>query len=1159
MSTGEHPRDGLYLRLLGPLAVDLGGEPLDLGGRLRRALLADLALHANEVLSTDRLVEDLWGDAPPADPLNTLQVYVGQLRRVLEPERGRREPARLLVSRPPGYELVIDDAHLDVLAFETLAAAGHAALARGDLARGAAMLGEALALWRCNPLPEFADSPFAQGRVARLAELRLTALEARIEADLATGDPRLVAGELDGLTAAYPFRERLWELRMLALHRAGRSAEALRAYQAARQVLGEQLGIEPGPKLQNLDQRIAQRDPTLDSPRPQPIAVATWTQPRTSEPLVGRSVELARLEELLADAVDGNRVVTVVTAEAGFGKTRLVSELATRAWTRGCVVASGRCFEGESGAPFSPIVECLSELTRAVDPVALRARAERAAAIVARLIPDLHDVLGALPDPPPLPPEEDRARLFDGVARLVVAATHLAPTVLVLDDLQWADLPTLAVCGYLARAANPARLLIVGCYRPDEIDPASAHGRSLAAFEREGPATRIVLGPMTDDESSELVHDTLASDADPTTVAEIVSRAVGHPFFLRELARDALDGTLDSQAVPKGARELVLQRLHRLPSHSQRLAAAASVFDGPFDVATAAPAAHLNEDDALDALDALILGGMVMPAGEDDRFEFVHDIARQATYSTLTPPRRARLHRAVANAIEERWPEDAQQQAAASLARHYERSASLPGLAHGAVHAERAAAAAERAYAYSDAVRMLELCLRVLPPDDDKVPRLLARLGQARIACGAEKNGLAALLDATPRIAAAEGRLAAAETLAQAAAYAVQRGAWDAGPELTAAGLSYVDEEGSPTWAWLKLAHIVTTGISDPSWPGMMLGTPDQIQVSTALRDLPAADRPGAMSLVLFAFDSREDVLTTMPDEPIALAMWAGEYTRALELVGPMAEEDEDAGRIEVAIVGRCTEARCLNALGRFEESDAAFARGVGLLRRLVGPSIMAGHLLSVDEERSAAIGDDWGQFRVDVSDVMDHRALNWYSVSLRVSAARTLAHLGSTDQAMEHLVPALPAIDAAPAWSENYVRIIHSAAEVHWVASRDDHAALLERNAREKLLAPDFRYPMTDLRLTLARLVAVQGHLDEAAEWFDRGREVLDGQHALPLRAIVDHDQGVLEARMGHANAAHTLFTLAHDQATSLGMHGWARAAASAKAHLDHPRRGRS
>ena len=273
--------------------------------------------------------------------------------------------------------------------------------------------------------------------------------------------------------------------------------------------------------------------------------------------------------------------------------------------------------------------------------------------------------------------------------------------------------------------------------------------------------------------------------------------------------------------------------------------------------------------------------------------------------------------------------------------------------------------------------------------------------------------------------------------------------------------------------------------------------------------------------------------------------MWAGEYRRALELVAPLAAEAEEAGRIETAIVHRCTEARCLNALGRFEESDVAFARGADLVRRLVGRSIFAAHLLAVDDERACATGEGWGQYRVDVRETIDPRWLHWYSVSSRSSAARTMANLGAIDKALQHLAPPLPALDAAPAWSENYVRLLHAAAEIHWLADRTDHAALIERNVRETLSGPDFRYPMTDLRLTLARLVAVQGRLDEAAQWFDQARVVLDEQQARPLRAIVDYDQGVVEARMGHATQAQHLYAAAQEQAAALGMTGWARRAA--------------
>lgn len=1140
------------IRLLGPLEVELAGRPVPVAGRLRRAALADLALHANQVLSTDRLIDDLWGPAPPTDPVNTIQVYIAQLRRLLEPHRAPREAARVLTSVPPGYALVVDAAHLDTLEFSALLRQSHAAREEGGAAQGAAALRAALALWRGDPLPDLADAEFARAPLAQLNDLRLDALEARIEADLSVGRCDQVVGELEQLTSRNPFRERLWELRMLALYRAGRTAESLRVYQQARTLLTQELGLEPGAALRDLQRRIIEREAGLELREPRHVTPAA---PILDAQLVGRNLELATLDTVLERVTLGRREVAVVTAEAGLGKSRLVSDFAVRAWTSGCLVASGRCFEGDSGAPFAPILECVAELARAADPAALRTSAQRAASVVARVLPDLHEILGALPEPAPLPSEEDRARLFDSIARLIVAAARMAPVLLVLDDLQWADASTLALMTFLVRATHDAAVLLVCCYRPDEIDPAGARGRGLAALEREAPVTRIALTPLPRSEALVLVHALLGQAADPALVLDLAVRGGGHPFFLCELARDAADGVLDEGQVPAAARDLVLARVRRFPPSCRRFAAAAAAFEGPFAVDVAADAAGLAEDDGLDALDALVLAGLMTPSGsEDDRYEFVHDIARQALYATLTSARRARLHRAVAAAAERRWSDTAQRTAAAFLAGQYARSSSLSGVERGARHAERGAAQAEAAHAYGEAARLLELALSWTSPDDALLrPRLIARLGHARLASGDEAAGRVALLEAAPQIAVTEGRPAAAQVLAESASYAVQRGAWDAAADLAAAGLGYLDEGSSSTWTALKLAELLAVGCSDPAWPGLILGTPEQLRLAAALRALPAADRPPhAGTLLLLAFASRSDVLATVPNEPEALAMWAGEYTRALHLLTPMAEEAEAAGRIEAAIVHRCTQARCLNALGRFPESDAAFELGVRLLRRLPGLSVFAAHLLSVDEERSAATGSDWGRFRVDLRGVLDPRSLRWYGVAGRVTAARVLANRGSTDEAMERLAPAHASIDRAPGWSENYLRIVHAAAEVHWLAGRDDFAPLLERNTREKLLSADFRYPMTDVRLTLARLAAVQGRLDEAVGWFTAARAVLDEQQALPLRVVVDHDQGVVEARMGHPAAACALLVEARQRARELGMPGWAARAEEALARLE-------
>ena len=232
----------MEFRILGPLDVVDGERAVALPGAKHRALLAMLLLHANEVVSTERLTEALWEEEPPETAQKALQVYISQLRKVLDSER--------LLTKSPGYLIRVDDDELDVVQFELLQQDGKPR--------------EALALWRGPPLAEFTYADFAQAEIARLDELHLTCLEQRIDADLAAGRHTELVGELEALVAEHPLRERPREQLMLALYRSGRQAEALTTYRDARQALVEELGIDPGRGLRELEQAILRQDPALD-------------------------------------------------------------------------------------------------------------------------------------------------------------------------------------------------------------------------------------------------------------------------------------------------------------------------------------------------------------------------------------------------------------------------------------------------------------------------------------------------------------------------------------------------------------------------------------------------------------------------------------------------------------------------------------------------------------------------------------------------------------------------------------------------------------------------------------------------------------------------------------------------------------------------------
>jgi predicted ATPase/DNA-binding SARP family transcriptional activator len=294
----------MEFRLLGPLEV-IGddGVPVPLGGRRPRALLARLLLEPNAVVSTDRLIDGVWGEAPPASAQGALQVHVHAVRQALGADR--------IETRSPGYLLRVDPGELDVERF-------HVLVARGD----AAGLAEALSLWRGPALADLADEAFARADAARLDDARLAALEARIEADLEAGRHDVLTGELEGLAATHPHRERFHAQRMIALYRAGRQADALAAYQDARNALDE-LGLEPSGDLRSLEQRILRQDASLDAPAPR--AAPAPASPRgPASTLIGRELELAAVSALL-DRPD-TRLVTL-TGPGGTGKTRLALEL----------------------------------------------------------------------------------------------------------------------------------------------------------------------------------------------------------------------------------------------------------------------------------------------------------------------------------------------------------------------------------------------------------------------------------------------------------------------------------------------------------------------------------------------------------------------------------------------------------------------------------------------------------------------------------------------------------------------------------------------------------------------------------------------------------------------------------------------------------------
>jgi DNA-binding SARP family transcriptional activator len=744
-------------RILGPLEALDEGRAVRLGGGKQRALLAVFLLHANETLSTDRLIDELWGERPPATAAKTVQVYISRLRKALAGRGGNGSPG-VVATREHGYELELDPDRLDAHRFERLVADGRSELAAGRPERAASALEGALSLWRGPPLADLAYEPFAQAEIARLDDLQIAALEQLVEAKLALGAHAELVAQLETLIRAYPYRERLRAQLMLALYRCDRQAEALQAYQDARTTLVEELGIEPGERLRGLERAILAQDPALASPtletveRPPDLDAGTLESVRVRDPLprplrfpadapfVAREAELARLRALWAEVAGGARVAVVVAGEAGIGKTRLAAELARVVQRAGGLVLYGRCDEGLA-VPYQPFVEALRPATSAMGPERLRAELGPLAPELVRLLPELGD----LGEPTRADPETERFALFEAVGALAEAATRERRALLVLDDLHWAATPTLLLLRHLIRSERQLGALILATYRDTELDIRHPLAQLLADLQRDASVQWMSIGGLDERATATLLEAAAghALEGGGAQLAQLLQTETGgNPFFIRELLAHLIEsGAIDRRAerwrdlraseleVPDELRHVIDQRVARLSEPARRALSVAAVA-GPSFSAAIVERVLGGESDPLDALDEAAAAGLLAETGRGD-YAFAHELVRQTIYAGLSSARRRRLHRQLGEALEALGDSDTHVEA---LAHHFAEAAADGQARKAASYALAAGRSAIARGGYAEAAAHYERGLRALAlaerPDDKLRRELLLALGR---------------------------------------------------------------------------------------------------------------------------------------------------------------------------------------------------------------------------------------------------------------------------------------------------------------------------------------------------------------------------------------------------------------------------------------------
>lgn len=757
------------VQLCGPLSIVLEGERRDdaLRGRQSRLLLAYLVLNRGRMVARDELIEVLWQEGLPAAPSAGLSTLISRLRRALGPQRVEgRSDVRLVLPA---------DTYVDVETARTLLACAQAAIfgerwveARDDAAVALATIEKGL-------LPGH-DAPWLQAARRELEEDRLEALDCIAKSCGALGGSDLAAGERAAreLVERAPYRESGYLSLMRTRLARGDIAEALRVYDVLRVRLREELGTAPTGPIRDLHRLLlednweaaaertgrardgvpfavgnepsTERPPTSRPPLP-PILLK-----REQESFIGRERDLVQLRQALERTREEGLQLLLMAGEPGVGKTRLAARFGTSAHAHGATVLFGRSDE-EALIAYQPLVESLRHYVLTADDQELEARVRDGGAILGRLLPELHRRVPRLADPPGSEPDALRYHLFEAVGSLLESLAHTEPVVLILDDLHWADRPTLSMLRHLVRFSTRAHLLVLAAYRESELRADSPAGSFLAAAHREGVSDGIRLEGLTQPDVTALVRESVGGKVSASFARQLHRQTDGNPFFLGELLRHLSEsgrleaGSADGKGVrfplkdvgvPEGVRHVVSRRLARLDPQAHDVLRSAAVVGTDFDLSLLARVSEVPIDRLVVALqDAVDKGALIEATDAPDRYSFGHELLRAALYDEMTAARRIRLHRRIGEVLEtiERMGAPVRM---SELAHHFFESRSLGHPEKAIEYAIRAGDAAMGMLAYEDASEFYERALAPSdgPATDERRCRLLLKLGRAQWRAG---------------------------------------------------------------------------------------------------------------------------------------------------------------------------------------------------------------------------------------------------------------------------------------------------------------------------------------------------------------------------------------------------------------------------------------
>ena len=752
------------VQLCGQLSVELHGVQVAhaLRGRQVRLLLAYMLLNRLRSIGREELIGALWPAQAPVSQDAALRTLLSRLRTALGADalRGRDE---LTLDLPEPVWVDFEAARAEL-------ARASGALERDD-ARGAWALAQVPFNISTRGLLPGAQASWLEPHRRELDDIRLQALEIIGGAGLRLGGAQLGSVEraARALVQAEPYRESGYTLLMQSHALRGNTAEAVRVFDRLRTLLRDELGTAPSPEAIAAHDQLLKGEPALPGTGPagtsaSPVELPAELRARSQVPLVGRQRELTGLSELWETATREQEVkpttlarptrIVVLAGDAGIGKTSLAAELARRAHDDGAVVLAGRAPE-EGLAPYQPFLEALSHYFATASLDEIRASVREHGPELSRLVPEIRRRVPELPFAPE-EPDSERYRLFEAVVGLLSSIARHAPILLVLDDLHWADRPTLLLLRHLARALRPERLLVLVAFRTEAATDVLLD--ALGELHRETLSTQLDIEGLGERDTGELVRARAGERPSSAFVREIHHETEGNPFFIEEIIRNlmaagmrvgsATGSELQRFELPEGVKRMVARRLERLNPRTIELLRVAAVAGRDFDVELLEELVDLDEGEFLAALEeALDAGVLLESTGVPGRYSFSHALMREALYEGMSSPRRARLHRRVGEALEA-----ASQPSLSSLALHFTRAAGLPDSEKAISYARQAAEEATEVLAHEEAVehysRALDVLTRAEPTAEDRRLELLLVLGEACVRAGERRRARDILLEA---------------------------------------------------------------------------------------------------------------------------------------------------------------------------------------------------------------------------------------------------------------------------------------------------------------------------------------------------------------------------------------------------------------------------